>query len=254
MLALVPWDDYLTGFHRDRAGITETVLRASRDSEGITPYGWLLAAVPDRGLVLDLAAGSAPLWPTLAARRYVGLDTSAAELAAARRTGAGPLVRASATAIPLAGHSVDVVVCSMALMIVTPLPRVLAEIHRILVPGGHLVATVPARGPLRARDLPVLGGLLATLGRGLTYPNDDELGDLRTQLMKAGLSLDSDERRRFGYRLDNAAHADGFLASLYLPDLPSARYRLARAYLRGLARIGVELPIPIRRVVAIANR
>ncbi|OLB76178.1 MAG: hypothetical protein AUI14_19545 [Actinobacteria bacterium 13_2_20CM_2_71_6] len=104
--------------------------------------------------MLDLACGNGPLWPRLPSRAYVGVDVSATELAAARDRGAGPLVRAWATALPLAGASVDVVLCSMALQVLTPLPAVLAETVRVLVPGGRLVATMPDRGPLRPADLP----------------------------------------------------------------------------------------------------
>ncbi|MGH3797938.1 MAG: hypothetical protein ACRDSP_23990 [Pseudonocardiaceae bacterium] len=60
------WDDYLAGFHRDRAGITDEVLRRSHDG-AITPYEWLMAAVSDHAVVLDVACGSAPLWPMVVA-------------------------------------------------------------------------------------------------------------------------------------------------------------------------------------------
>jgi SAM-dependent methyltransferase len=181
---------------------------------------------------------------------YVGIDLSAAELAVARRRGAERLVRASAAALPLASGSVDVVVCSMALQVLTPLPAVLAEIARVLKPGGRLVATVPDRGPLRVADVPVLAGLLAALGRGLGYPNDNLLARLPALPSAVGLRLVADERQRFDYRLADAGDADLFLASLYLPDLPAYRYRAASAFLRSLARFGAHLPVPVRRVVA----
>jgi SAM-dependent methyltransferase len=180
----------------------------------------------------------------------VGVDLSAAELAVARRLHADGLVRASAAALPLASGSVDVVVCSMALQVLTPLPTALAEIARILTSGGRLVATVPVRGPLRVTDVPVLAGLLATLGRGLGYPNDGLLTRLPDLLSEVGLRLVADQRQRFDYRLADAADADLFLASLYLPELPTRRYQAAQTLLRSLARVGAHLPVPIRRVVA----
>ncbi|MBB2504041.1 class I SAM-dependent methyltransferase [Amycolatopsis echigonensis] len=246
------WQDYLAGFHRDRAGITDEVLRRSHDG-GNTPYEWLVAAVPEHGFVLDVACGSAPLWRAVGQRRYLGLDVSAAELAVARRSGAGPLVRASAAAIPARTGSVDVVVCSMALMVMTPLPVVLADVHRVLVRGGRLVATVPGRGPLRRGDWAVMIGLMVMLGRRLRYPNDDLLDDLDALLPASGLRVESDEHRRFGYRLNDRSDVDRFLDSLYLPDLPSTRYRVARAYLRACSRWGIELALPIRRIVATAR-
>jgi SAM-dependent methyltransferase len=159
----VTWDRYLERFHASRPGITEAVLRRSLQVGGgavTDPYGWLAEAVPARGRVLDVGCGSAPLWKELTGRDYVGLDRSDAELAAARVAGAGPLLRASATAIPLRDASVDVVACSMSLMVFSPLLRV-------------------------------------------------------------------------------------------LPGLPEGRRRLAGAYLRLLARFGTELPVPLRRIVAV---
>ncbi|MBD8057171.1 class I SAM-dependent methyltransferase [Rhodococcus ruber] len=246
------WTEYLAGFHRDHAGVTAQVLGVSRDRLGHTPYEWLAAAAA-RGRVLDVACGNAPWWSPAVDRRYVGLDESLRELALAQRAGASSLLRASAVAIPVATSSVDVVTCSMALMILSPPPTVLSEIRRVLVPGGILVATVPATSPLRAGDTVVAAGLLAALGRPLRYPNDALLADLPRMLTRAGLELVADERRRFEYPLTTSAAADLLVSSLYLPALSATRYRAARAYLRTVARVGVEFPVPIRRIVAVAR-
>lgn len=250
------WAEYLRTFHDERPGVTDAVLGRSRGGgEQGDPYSWLLEAVPPAaGRVLDLACGSAPLFRRLIERPhprlYVGVDASAGELRAARQAGAQPLVRASANAIPLPAGSVDVVVCSMALMVLTSPDRALAEISRVLAPDGLLVATVPARGPIRPVDLPVVTALMAALGRRLTYPGDQALRRLDDALARAGLRLESDVQRRFGYRLRARRDADLFLSSLYLPGLPPSRRRLGRAYLRTLARMRAELPVPIRRVTA----
>ncbi len=242
------WRRYLTDFHTDRPGITEQVLGRARGGDA---YGWLADAVPAAARVLDVACGSAPLPARLPGRSYLGIDVSAAELATARARSAVPLARGEAAALPVADASVDVVVCSMGLQVLDPLPAVLAEFHRVLRPGGRLVATVPGRGPLRPRDLPVVAALLAALGRGLGYPNDEPLRRLPAALGVAGLRTADDRRRRFGMRLRTAADADLFLSSLYLPSMPAARYRAARTVLRTLARVHAEAPIPVRRVVAI---
>lgn len=246
------WDAYLSQFHQQRAGITERVLGRCRDRRGTTPYDWLAELVDHQaGPVLDLACGSAPLWPALAGRRYLGVDRSAAELSVAAARGAGPLVRADAAALPIADGSVRLVVCAMGLMLLAPLPRALAEILRGLPAGGTLVAIVPASRPLTGRDALVAGGLVAAAGRRLSYPNDPALADPAGLFATAGLRLVEDRSRRFGYRLAGPADADALLDSLYLPRLPRHRRRAARAYLRGLARVRATVPVPIRRLVAV---
>lgn len=249
----VTWDPYLDCFHARRPGITEAVLRRARDG-GTDPYAWLAAAVPAQARVLDLGCGSGPLLPELAGRSWVGLDRSAAELTAAREAGARPLLRGRATAIPLRDASVDVVACSMSLMVTTPLPLVISEIARVLRPGGLLVATVPATVPLRGRDRVIVAGLLAALGRAPAYPASHAVARIPVLLARHGLRLVADDRRRFGYRLDGPADADRFLASLYLPGLPARRCRLARAYLRLLARCRLEMPVPLHRIIVTGAR
>ncbi|HET9970557.1 MAG TPA: class I SAM-dependent methyltransferase [Streptosporangiaceae bacterium] len=243
------WDRYLEAFHAERPGITESVLRRARDG-GSDPYEWLAEVVPPPGRVLDLGCGSAPLFRLLAGRSWIGLDTSAAELAAARAAGAGPLLRAPASAIPLRDASVDVVVCSMSLMVTTPLLPVIAEITRVLRPGGLLAATIPATGPLLPLDLVAVAGLIAALGRAPAYPAGRDAPRIPALLAGHGLRVTSDSRRRFGYRLCLAAGADQFLSALYLPGTPAARCRLARGYLRFLALLRYEMPVPLRRITA----
>lgn len=243
------WSGYLAGFHDARPAVTERVLRRAGSAVG-HPYAWLLAAVPDEGSVLDLACGSAPLWPALTGRPYLGVDSSAAELRVARARGAD-VARASADALPVPTGGVDVVTCSMGLQVVQPLADVLGEVGRVLAPGGRLVATLPADGPLRPLDIPAVAGLLTALGRRLDYPNDAELRRLSDLLAAADLRPVADERRRFTYRLDDTEAAEQFLGSLYLPGIGSGRYAAARRWLHVLARARAALPVPIRRLVAV---
>lgn len=243
------WDGYLEGFHAGRPGITETVLRRAR-ADGTDPYAWLAEVVPPQGRVLDLGCGSAPLFRALAGRSWIGLDTSAAELAAARSAGARPLLRARASAIPLRDASADVVICSMSLMVTTPLPQVITEITRVLRPGGLLAATIPAAGPLLPPDRVVVAGLIATLGRAPAYPTGRGTPRIPALLAGHGLRIVTDTRRRFGYRLRGPANASQFLSSLYLPGTPAARCRLAEGYLWFLALLRYEMPVPLRRITA----
>jgi SAM-dependent methyltransferase len=243
------WDAYVEGFHAARPGITESVLRRARDG-GTDPYDWLAEVVPPRGRVLDLGCGSAPLFRMLAGRSWIGLDTSGAELAAARSAGARPLLRARACAIPLRDASVDVVACSMSLMVATPVPQVIAEITRVLRPGGLLAATIPAAGPLRPADRAAVAGLIAALGRAPAYPAGRGTTRIPALLGRHGMRVTADTRRRFGYRLRGPADASRLLSSLYLPGTPAARQRIALAYLRFLALLRCEMPVPLRRITA----
>lgn len=257
------WADYLAAFHASRPGITEAILTESSGSgesfhgpagtDRVDPYDWLLEDLPAKGLVLDVAAGSAPLWPRLLGRTYVGIDLSASELGAARARGATGLVRAAATKVPLRDASVDIVACSMGLHLIEPLPDALTEIARVLKPGGRLVAIVPADAPIKAVDWPLVIGLLATLGRRLRYPNDAYLAELSQSLADAGLRAVTDQNRRFGYRITSSAAADRFLTSLYLPNLHPRRHRAAELWLRFLARLHADLPVPVRRIVAVRS-
>ncbi|UGY92922.1 class I SAM-dependent methyltransferase [Streptomyces gobiensis] len=240
------WPGYLADFHQRRPGITEAVLARTG------AYTWLLEAVPSKAPVLDLACGSAPLWPALAAQEYVGLDASPGELAAAGTRGAGPLVLGRAEALPFGSGSFPVVVCSMSLQILTPLTAVLDEIARVMAPGGLLVALVPGREPLRGADRLWLAGLLAALGRPIRYPNDERLHERLPQVLSgAGLRLADSRQRRFAYRMGSAEDADVLLSSLYLPGLSERRRGVARGWLRLLARGGATMPVPLRRVVAV---
>jgi SAM-dependent methyltransferase len=241
------WDGYVAGFHADRAGITEDLLEHAHDSGARTPYDWAAEAVPPALAVLDLACGSAPMHARLRAAPYVGVDLSPAELrsAAAREV---PVAIGDASWLPLADRSVDAVVMSMALMLV-PLPATLAEVARVLRPGGLLVATVPAGGPLPLGDWLRYARLcLALRHRGLAYPNDRQLADAGSALAAAGLTVTSDEARGFGCDLATPVVADRLLDSLYLPGVDATRMAAGRRVSRRW--VGTTIAIPIRRLVA----
>lgn len=245
----VAWDDYLDSFHADSAGITERVLAHSVDDAGATPYDWLATALPDNGLVIDVACGSAPLWSAGLAGRYLGIDTSTSELALAQQRGAAPLVQGTATSLPVGDVAASAVVCSMALMILPDVESVLDEIRRVLQPAGVLAAIVPT-GPTTVRDGPLLGGLAAAAGGRLAYRNDSMLQHAAPLLAAHGLRLDSDERRRFVFPLPDAAAAETMARSLYLPGDDGSHRARAAAYLNAARHLTPGMPIPIRRLVA----
>lgn len=108
-----------------------------------------------RGRTLDLGCGTGrnlPLVP--AGTRAIGLDLSWPSLKRARRRAPGvPLVLGSAEALPFREGTFDTVLSGLALCSVAHAPGALAEVRRVLRPGGQLRALEHVRSttPWKAR-------------------------------------------------------------------------------------------------------
>jgi ubiquinone/menaquinone biosynthesis C-methylase UbiE len=251
----VDWERYLADFHRERTGAVEDVLsRALRADH--SPYRWLARAVSaDAAVVVDLASGSGPVGRELVrpGRTVVGLDLSDAELRLAARRGAGPLVQADARVLPFRDGSVDVVTSSLGLVVVRPLSTVVAEVARVLRPGGVLAAIAPAVRPLAAGDVRQLSQLNVRLRSTPRFPGPVELTGFKRTLSEHGMQAVEDKRERYRFTVTTSDDAWLLLSALYLPLTPPARIAAAVDYLSAAAerRGSVEIAIPMRRLVAI---
>lgn len=126
------------GRHARGADVHERVARRLV-AEGLTP-------------VLDVGCGEGELARHLRSGAWVGLDSSPAMLARAPR----PSVRGEATALPFADASFGSVALLYVLYHLPEPLRALAEAHRVLRPGGLVVAAAPSRhdSPELAHALP----------------------------------------------------------------------------------------------------
>jgi SAM-dependent methyltransferase len=101
-------------------------------------------SVPPGARVLDAGAGNAPYRELFAHSDYVTTDWTQSVHAGAR---AADMV-APLDDLPIEDASVDAVLCTQVLEHVENPAAVLAELHRVLRPGGHLWLTVPLVWPL----------------------------------------------------------------------------------------------------------
>jgi SAM-dependent methyltransferase len=243
------WNPYLATFHTERPGITEAILgRAVADDDRRGPYDWVAAALPDDGVILDVACGSGPL-ATRVTGRWVGLDRNPAELRLAAAGAPRRVLLADAESIPVRTGGVDAVVCSMALMLLDDPRTAVAELARVLRVGGRFVALIPATSPLTIRDRIRYARLLAALRvRELPFRHQWVLADPGALLATVGLTVLGTQRRRFAYPFTSPDDAPRWMRSLYLPGLDERRWRAALSITGQWT--GTSIGIPLRRLIA----
>jgi SAM-dependent methyltransferase len=110
----------------ERRSILELMLQASRE-------------VAPAAAVVDVGAGDAPYRELFEHARYTAIDWEHSPHEGADSAD----VVASADRIPLPDANADTVLCTQVLEHVPDPPAVVAELHRILRPGGRLYLTVP---------------------------------------------------------------------------------------------------------------
>ena len=179
--------------------------------------GWRTRTVRSLGLptgarVLDLACGTGDLCNALATAGYrpVGVDLSLGMLRAARTD--APLLQADALRLPVPTGSVDGVTCGFALRNFVALAPFLAELGRVVRPGGRIAlleVAQPENAVLRwghgvyfGAVVPRIGALLSDgaayryLPRSVAYlPGPDQLVAL---IQEAGFGTARRELLSFG--------------------------------------------------------
>ncbi len=141
------------------------------------PIEWL--NIPPGGIALDVGSGPGNVTASLARAAgpdglALGVDISEPMLQRAVRNEAGPqvgFIKADAQRLPLRDHTVDVVISTAVLQLIPNPAAALAEMARVLRPGGRLAVMVPTAGPLARfwQKLPDVGAHAF---------GDDEIGDI----------------------------------------------------------------------------
>lgn len=144
------------------------------------PLDWL--SIPSGGVALDVGSGPGNVTASLARAAGVGglalgIDISEPMLARAVSAAAGPQVgflRADARRLPFRDGVFDAVISLAVLQLVPEPPAAVAEMVRVLRPGGRIAIMVPTAG-----NVPALFRLLPN--GGARFFAEDELGDLFEQ-------------------------------------------------------------------------
>lgn len=112
--------------------------------------GALIRMLPPSGPVLEVGVGTGLVAAGLAelGRAPVGVDLSVPMLARARSRVPGRLAVGDAQRLPVATGAVAAAYLVHVLHLVGDIPRTLAEVVRVLRPGGTAVATAYGHGPL----------------------------------------------------------------------------------------------------------
>ncbi|MBI1861404.1 MAG: class I SAM-dependent methyltransferase [Deltaproteobacteria bacterium] len=240
-----------------------------RNEAGLTSYEWLadtLSHLPSPTKIVDLACGDGYLIPLLQKKvgnvEIIGIDMSPAELTVARCKNLGPSVaflEAMAHKTGLEDNSIDAVVCHMAFMLMTPIEPVVAEIQRILKPGGIFSAVIgnrpDTRGPLVTvretvgkfmhKEFPKMAAPVTGDPR---VESEDGLSEIIRPLKMLGVRDD-----QFGVNVEPGGFWN-YIKNMYLVGLLSdeVRSRLEIAILASLGKPTgmLRLDSPMRRFTA----
>jgi SAM-dependent methyltransferase len=139
--------------------------------------------VPPGGKGLDCSCGTGMTLRRLPGYVQMGADLSSLALGHCRHSGLRRLMLADLTHVPLSDAVLDLVTCLDTLEHIEDDVAALAEIHRVLRPGGHVLVTVPAH-PF----------LFSAHDRALHHVRRYRRAELKQKILATGFKL-----RRFTY-------------------------------------------------------
>lgn len=142
-----------------------------------------LAALPDGARVLDAGCGEGVLVDEFSNRlKIVGVDSDYAS---------EHVTRGSLLALPFADSSFEHGLCLDVLehLSMDDQPRALAELHRVIAPGGDLLITVPNLAHLQSRVHFLLQGRLIRTANPAKHPGDRPVGEFIELATRAGFQL-----------------------------------------------------------------
>ena len=164
------------------------------------------ATLPENTQLLDLGSGTgyfcAPLRERYPQARYLGLDLAEGMVDYARRChpGAGSWLVGDAEALPLATASIDFVFSSLAIQWSDRADLLLAELARVLKPGGRCLFTT--LGPETLRELRDAWAAVDSHQHVNRFLSPDDLVDAARGLTDVTLAL---ENQSFVMRYDKVA-------------------------------------------------
>ena len=157
-----------------------------------------------RPVILDLGAGADPISRPLAFRQQIRADI--------RPEHAPTMVCNLAEAIPLADHTVDLVIAGEIIEHIAHSRRFLSEIHRVLAPGGRLLLSTPNIVSFKYRVAFLLGRIPAHAARadytyragdpanGWGHVRDYSFAELRMVLQDNGFKVTAERGTGLAWR------------------------------------------------------